>query len=138
MAMKNPFNEPLKFKHVNKIKGVQPISDHVLVTDMNFGQRTLSSGIVMLSDDGKTDGIRPRWCKVYAIGPEQKDVAVGQWVLVEHGRWSRGIEVEIDEEQFILRRIDVAAMMLVSDVEPSYDDNISTSVRAEKKSRDYQ
>ncbi len=137
MAMENPFNEPLKFKHVNKIKGVKPINDHVLVTDMNFGQRTLSSGIILMGDDGKTDGIRPRWCKVYAVGPDQQDIRVGQWILVEHGRWTRGIQVEINDEQFTLRRVDASAIMLVSDQEPAHDDNISSSVHAEKKSREY-
>ena len=84
MAMENPFSDPLKFKFRNKIGKITPLNNHVIVTDMNFGQRKLSSGIIMLGDDGKTDGIRPRWCKVYAIGPNQADVAVGDWILVEH------------------------------------------------------
>jgi co-chaperonin GroES (HSP10) len=101
MAIENPFDQKLKFKFTNKIQKLVPLHDHVIVTDMNFGQRTLSSGIIMLGDDTKTDGIRPRWAKVYAVGPDQKDVVVGQWILVEHGRWTRGIEVEIDKTFFI-------------------------------------
>lgn len=137
MAIENPFDQKLKFKFTNKIKGLKPLRDHVIVTDMNFGQRTLSSGIVLLSDDAKTDGIRPRWCKVYAIGPEQKDVVPGQWVLVEHGRWTRGIEVEINDVQFTVRRVDASAIMMVSDQEPMTDDMISTAVHAERKQREY-
>jgi hypothetical protein len=61
----------------------------------------------------------------------------GQWVLVEHGRWTRGIEVEIDEAQFTVRRVDASAIMMVSDHEPMTDDMISTAVHAERKQREY-
>lgn len=136
MAMENPFDQKIGYKFVNKIKKLIPLHDHVIVREMNFGIRTLSSGIIMLGDDGKTDGIRPRWCKVYAVGPEQQDVKPGQWVLVEHGRWTRGIELEIDGEKFTARRIDPSAMLLMSDKEPEHDDVVSTAVHAERKSRD--
>lgn len=135
--MANPFDQKIGYKFANKVKKLIPLRDHVLATDMNFGQRTLSSGLILLGDDGKTDGIRPRWCRVYAVGPEQKDVVPGQWILVEHGRWTRGVEVEIDEVQFTVRRIDADAIMMVSDEEPAYDDNVSTAVHAERKTREY-
>ena len=61
----------------------KPLTDYVIVSDMNFtNTRTLNSGIVLLQDNGKASGIRPRWAQVYAIGPEQKDVKVGQWICV--------------------------------------------------------
>ena len=66
-----------------------------------------------------------------------RSVVPGQWILVEHGRWSRGIEVEIDDVQFTLRRIDATAIMMVSDEEPNADDTISTAVHAERKTREY-
>jgi hypothetical protein len=116
-----------------KIKGLRALQDHVLVSDMHFGQRQLSSGLVLLNDDGKGDGIRPRWCKVYAIGPEQKEVVPGQWILVAHGRWTRANEVEIDGVQMKLRRVDPADMMMVSDTEPDTDDTMSTSVNINKQ-----
>lgn len=138
MAIENPFDQKTKFKFVNKIRGLIPLKDHVLVTDMNFGQRTLSSGIIMLGDDAKTDGIRPRWAKVYAVGPDQKDVVPGQWILIEHGRWTRGILVEIDNIEFTIRRVDPSNILLVSNEEPSADDVISTAVHAERKERNYE
>lgn len=98
---------------------IRAIHDHVLVTDMEFGDLRTSSGIILRSDNGTSRGVHPRWGKVYAVGPEQTDVKVGQWVLVEHGRWTRGHEIE---EGKILRRIDNEAMMLVSDVEPDPTD----------------
>lgn len=135
MAVENPFDQKIGYKFRNKIKGIIPLGDHVIVSDMNFTGRTLSSGVILLGDDGTSNGIRPRWAKVYAVGPEQKQVTPGQWVLVEHGRWSRGVEVEINEQIMTLRRVDPECMIFVSDEPPSADDTISTAVDGEKKSR---
>lgn len=131
----NPYQATGKLPHINHISELRALQDHIIVTDMNFSERQLSSGIVLLGDDATTSGIRPRWAKVYAVGPEQKDVAIGQWVLIEHGRWTRGLQVEIDGDEFTVRRIDPSSIILVSDEEPSADDTMSTVVHAEKKSR---
>lgn len=110
-----------------------PIRDHVIVSDMNFEGRKLSSGIFLLNDDGKTDGIRPRWAQVHAIGPEQKDVEVGTWVMVEHGRWTHGFKVSVNGETLTLRKIDPTGIMFISDEDPREDDTISTAVHAERR-----
>ena len=83
------------YRFTHSIEQLRALGNNVLVRDMTFSSRKLSSGIILLGDDAKTNGIRPRWAKVYAVGPEQNDVAVGQWIMIEHGRWSRGIEVEV-------------------------------------------
>jgi len=106
----------------------KPLKDWVIASDMAFDGRTLSSGIVLLSDNGKSDGIRPRWGRVYAIGPEQKEVKEGQWICVAHGRWTRGVEVEDETGKHTIRRIDHKDILLVSDEEPGYDDTISEAV----------
>lgn len=112
----------------NKVTSLQPLGDTVLVTEMNFEHRVTSSGIILPSDDGKNSGIRPRWGKVYSIGPQQKDVFVGQWVLIEHGRWTRGINVvDNNGERLTLRKVDNDAIMLVSDI-PVIDDTMSDKV----------
>jgi hypothetical protein len=116
-----------------KIKGLRALQDHVLVSDMIFGERQLSSGLFLLNDDGKGDGIRPRWAKVYAIGPEQREVSIGQWILIAHGRWTRANEVEVDGVKLKLRRIDPADMLMVSDEEPEADDTLSTAVVINKQ-----
>jgi hypothetical protein len=116
-----------------QIKNLRALKDHVLVTDMQFGGRQLSSGIVLLDDNGKSDGIRPRWCQVFAIGPEQQDVQVGQWILVAHGRWTRANDIEVNGEKKSLRRVDNNDILMVSDESPGYDDTISTSVNVEHK-----
>jgi len=122
-----------KLQFANKINNLIPLKDNIIVANMNFSQRQLSSGIIMLGDDAKTDGIRPRWAMVFAVGPEQKDVTPGQWVLVEHGRWTRGVIINMQNSEFIIRKIDTNAILAVSDEQPDFDDMISTSVHADKK-----
>jgi co-chaperonin GroES (HSP10) len=99
---------------------LRPIQAHILARDMNFGEQQTASGIVLKSDDGKSEGVRPRWCKVFAVGPEQKDVKVGEWILVEHGRWTRGLEVEEDDgTKFTIWRIDSNGIMMSADEKPA-------------------
>jgi len=102
------------------VKGtIKPLHDYVMVSDMNFDEVRLQSGLIIRKDDGKSHGIRPRWARVYAIGPEQQDVTPGQWVLIEHGRWTRGIKVEEPSgAEVVIRRIDNDCILLVSDDEP--------------------
>ena len=137
MAVSNPFDQKRGYQFGIEIEGeIRPLRDSVIVTDMDFNDRKLASGILLLGDDGKTDGIRPRWAQVYAIGPEQQDVSVGQWVLVEHGRWSRGLKIVRDGEEIVIRRADPQAIIFASQDKPDNIDTISTAVPAERKSRE--
>jgi len=116
-----------KLQRTHVVPGIRALHNHVIVTDMSFEGRQLSSGIVLLGDDGKTDGIRPRWAKVYKIGPKQKEVNIGQWVLVEHGRWTRTVEVEQDDGSTLeVRMVDGDAILLSADAPP--EDHMYRSV----------
>jgi hypothetical protein len=117
-----------------KIKSIRALNDHILVADMNFSGRKLSSGIQLLGDDMRSAGIRPRWAKVYAIGPEQEDITVGQWILVSHGRWTRGVTIEDKSGEVTIRRVDPNDILLVSDAEPN-DDTQSTQALMDSKER---
>jgi len=110
-----------------KISKLRPLADTVVVTDMNFKERFLSSGIYLLNDDGKASGIRPRWAQVYAVGPEQLHVSPGQWIFVAHGRWSRGVEIEDENGEHTIRKVDPDDILLVSDEHPGHDDTLSTA-----------
>lgn len=105
---------------VNVNGKLRPIKDNVIVTDIEFGEEKTKGGIILLSDDGKTTGIHPRWGKVYAVGDRQQDVHVGDWILIEHGRWSRGIihEDENDNE-VVIYFVDTNAIMMISDEKPA-------------------
>jgi co-chaperonin GroES (HSP10) len=117
-----------------KVENIQALNDHVLVADMNFGARTTSSGIHLLGDDMRTAGIRPRWAQVYAVGPQQQDIAIGQWILITHGRWTRGVDIEDQNGTRTIRRIDTNDILLVSDTQPA-DDSLSTSTLVDNKER---
>jgi len=117
-----------------KVENIQALNDHVLVADMNFGARTTSSGIHLLGDDMRTAGIRPRWAQVYAVGPKQQDITVGQWILITHGRWTRGVDIEDQNGTTTIRRIDTNDILLVSDTQPA-DDSLSTSTLVDNKER---
>jgi co-chaperonin GroES (HSP10) len=117
----------------HQIKKLRALHDNVLVEEMNFSGRTLTSGILLPSDNGKSSGIRPRWGQVYATGPQQRDVTIGQWICVAHGRWTRGIEIEDDTGTKTIRKIDPKDILLISDQQPD-DDTMSDAVVVPERS----
>jgi len=113
---------------------LRAIQDRVIVEDMNTGETVTKSGIVIMDDDGKERGIRPRWGKIYRTGPKQYDVQQGQWILVDHGRWTRGIKIETtDGEYKTVRMIDPDSILAVSDSEPSEYDKASTGGQSDHR-----
>ena len=111
---------------------LQPLNDSVIVGDMVFDERISTGGIVLLSDNGKSTGIRPRWGRVYAVGPEQHDVRVGEWVCVAHGRWTRGLDIEDESGKQTLRRVDPKDILLTADERPD-DMTFSDAIHVEAK-----
>ena len=107
-----------------KISSLAPLNDTIIVSDMAFDERVLSSGIILRNDTGKSIGIRPRWGCVYAVGPKQHDVKPGQWICVSHGRWTRGINIEDDHGTRTIRKVDPKDILLISD-EPVSDETMS-------------
>jgi len=97
---------------------ITPLKKRVLVSNMHFGETKTAGGIILTDDDGTESGIHPRWAKVYAVGKEQDDVRVGQWLLIAHGRWSRALKVKKDGVELEVRMIDENDILLVSDDEP--------------------
>lgn len=119
------------------IKGkLRPIRDCVIVEEMNFGEQKTKAGLIILSDDGIDRGIKPRWAKIYAIGPENVDeYKIGDYVLIEHGRWTRGVEIDDGDAVRTLRRAEPESILIYSDTLPEevsfgkvYDDNAPTHI----------
>lgn len=104
-----------------KVKGkIKPLGDKVFVADMEFGEQISSGGLILPSDNAKGSGIHPRWGKVWAVGHQQKDVKLGEWILIEHGRWTRTIEYENEDGSITeLRMVDNDAIMVQCDEKPS-------------------
>jgi co-chaperonin GroES (HSP10) len=116
---------------------IKALHDHVIVTEMIFDQRITQSGLILPNDNGTSLGIRPRWGRVYAVGPKQKDVRVGQWICVDHGRWTRGLDIQDETGKLTIRRIDPKDILLISDREEMpQDDTMSTAFHVQKKTRD--
>tara|TARA_B100001287_G_scaffold72181_1_gene59741 strand:- start:8775 stop:9155 length:381 start_codon:yes stop_codon:yes gene_type:complete len=109
------------FKITPKVKGkLNPIKNRVIVSDMHFGEQVRKSGLILTGDDGTSRGIYPRWCKVHAKGPENDDeYSVGDWILVEHGRWTRGIDVDEGNGESTLRMVEAESIIGYSKEQPT-------------------
>ena len=103
-----------------KAKNIRPIHNRVIVSDMEFGEQTTEGGIILTSDDGKDRGIKPRWGRVYAKGQENTDpYDIGDWVLIEHGRWTRGYDLEDDSgDAETLRTVEAESILMWTDEKP--------------------
>jgi hypothetical protein len=111
-----------------QVTQLRALRDDVIVSDMHFAERMTNGGIWLRGDNSKVEGVRPRWGRVYAIGEEQRDVAVGQYVLVAHGRWTRGVDiVDAAGVKSTVRRVDINDILCVSD-EPVNDDYVKDGI----------
>lgn len=106
-------------------RDVTPLSDHVLIFNMEKGDKLTKGGILIADDNGKDRGIRPRWCQVYKAGANVDYVKDGDWILVEHGRWTFGVETTLTKEdgtkeEIYLQRVDTDGIMLVQEERPDW------------------
>ena len=117
-----------------RVTKLRALHDWILVADMQFTERFTQSGIVLPNDNGTGSGIRPRWGRVYAVGPSQNLVRINQWICVAHGRWTRGIEIEDQAGVLTIRRVDPKDILLVSDTMPQ-DDTMSDAINVTPRQR---
>ena len=107
--------------HLKTYKGKpRAVGNRVLVSDMYFGEQKTAGGIILNNDDGKVHGIYPRWGKVFSKGPRNKDdYNVGDWILIEHGRWTRSIALEDDDgEEYEVRKVELESILAFSHDKP--------------------
>ena len=105
-------------KH-NVIKGyIEPLRDMVLAIDLEYGAQVINGNIIP-NDNMEARGIKPRWCKVFRVGPDVKDLKSGDWILQEHARWSTGFYINEGGENILVRWIDYTDTMLVTDEKPA-------------------
>lgn len=75
---------------------VRALNSKVLVTELERGERTI--GRIFIPDDNrKMTGVRDRWALVYSVGKNIDEIQENDWVLVRHGRWTRGVTVKNDD-----------------------------------------
>ncbi len=102
-------------KHIK----VRAIHDDVIVYNMDLGEQKTAAGIVIQSDNGKAHGVKPRWAQVYCVGPEQQDVKPGDWILIEHGRWTRKMKINDGEGVKEIQKVETKSIMMISDTRPN-------------------
>jgi co-chaperonin GroES (HSP10) len=96
-----------------------PIRNRIIVKNMYFGEQKTKAGLILRNDDGTSRGIYPRWAQVHAKGPENQDpYVVGDWILIEHGRWTRGVKINEGAGEVELRMIEAESVMLWSQNKP--------------------
>ena len=109
-------------------KKITPTRDNIIVTDMDIGERVSAGGVIIIGDNMEERGIRPRWCKVVSVGPKNKDVNRGEYILVAHGRWSRGLDMTDPDtgETTTIRMVDPKDVLMSADELP-LDDYVGTT-----------
>lgn len=78
------------------------------------GLRKTAGGIILKDKDNDVSGIRPRWFQVHTVGNDIDWLNEGQYVYVDHGRWSNGVKVE----DLTLHLLDNNDCLMVSDENP--------------------
>lgn len=125
------------------VKGkLTPVLDRVIVTDMYFGEQRTAGGIIIRDDDGTTRGIYPRWARVHAKGRlNEEEYQIGDWILIEHGRWTRGVKVDEGNGEVELRMVEAESILGWQKEKPSnsvmFGDEIDTSPGVQHKPEDF-
>jgi len=114
---------------------LRPLSGKVFVEDIQRGERMIGR-IILGNDDGKNHGVRSRWAKIHAVANDITHVKVGEYVLLKHGRWTRGIKIDDEREVFMIDFPE--GVLLVSDEIPEdWEHTFSVdTIQAEHRHRD--
>jgi len=81
---------------------VQPFENNVFfqfvddTTNSKFANST-TAGILIAHSSNAQANI-PRWGKVTHIGPNVKDISVGEYILIEPGMWTQAFKIK--DERF--------------------------------------
>ena len=99
---------------------LRPLPGRLYCKALETGLRTSAGGIVLTDDNKATagvGGVRPRWFQVVNVNIDTNldDIKIGDYVLVEHGRWSRRFSgTDIDNYSIVEEK----AVLLVSEDAP--------------------
>jgi len=99
--------------------GFRPLKNNVFVTDLDRGPHQTAGGIFIPDDNMSERGVHARWGRVWCVGPDVKEIEAGEWVYVEHARWTNEIELELPTGVVRMWRVDWPnAVLLASDSDP--------------------
>lgn len=98
---------------------IRPLPGNIFAV-MQVGERVSKGGIIIRDDNGKMEGIRPRWAKVWKVSSDIDWIQPGQWILCEHGRWTMAITIkDEDGNDFKFSKIDPNGILCVQDEAPT-------------------
>jgi co-chaperonin GroES (HSP10) len=102
------------------MRKITPLGSKVLGRMIDtYGERKTHGGVIVQEAEGTSESVRPRWFEVTAVGPDQQDIKQGQYVLVPHGRWSRGLDVEgTNRKEDFIFNIDAESALGTQDSNP--------------------
>jgi len=108
-----------------KADGFHPLKKNVFVTDLDSGPHQTAGGILLPDDNMTNRGVHPRWARVWCVGPEITEVAPGDWVYIEHARWTTAIQFDLPDGVVRAWRIDWPdAVMLAASSDPSENQTV--------------
>jgi hypothetical protein len=109
----------MSFQNQISANGFNPLHENVFVTDLDSGLHITKGGIITVDDDMQFQGIRPRWGRVWAVGPEVKDLVPGEWIYIEHARWTNAINIKLPSGTVKVWRVEYPkAVLLASKEDP--------------------
>ena len=96
---------------------IRLLKKNILAYELEFGIQ-IHNGIIIPDDDATLHGIHARWAKVYKVGPDIDDLKPGDYILIDHGRWSRGFKVDEGDGDVLVRWVDYKDVFIVTDEKP--------------------
>jgi len=117
---------------------IRAIKDTVLCIDGEFDDHVTESGLIIKNNIGQSDGIVPRWFRIFECGPDvHEDISSRPdwWVLVKYGRWSEAIEVNddrLEDGKGKIWRVDGADCMALAET-LTHAINFNTDMLKEQK-----
>ncbi len=101
-------------------KTVRALKEKILaeMIDRPGELKRTKGGIIIADKDADPSGIKPRWFKVYDVGEGIDWLTKDQYVYVDHGRWSNGMQVDEDLRLYLLDNKDC---LVVTDDNPMKD-----------------
>ncbi len=103
----------------------RPLKDNVFVSDLESGPTVTAGGIIRPDDNMSERGIRPRWGRVFAIGPDVEGISVGEWVYIEHARWTNAIDLELSSGKTRVWKVEWPKSVLLASPEDPRERQLS-------------
>lgn len=98
-----------------------PLPNDIWVRKMDNGEGTYGKSKIIIANNDitSTSGIRPRWAEIWKVGEKVDYTKPGDWVLIDHGRWSYGRTItHEDNTTSYVQKADPNGIMIIADSEP--------------------